>query len=66
MEVWYQSHIIKNRFLYHNRKIVTLVHAYLGLAAVVKVTDVPEREGLELETAHGSIVVNYDLTHTLD
>jgi hypothetical protein len=47
-------------------RIVALIHKHLGLAAVASVSDVPEQKALNVKTARGSILVDYNLINVVE
>mgnify|MGYP001567646550 CR=1 FL=1 len=65
MEVWTKDHIADLKCAGKKNTVIALVHQHLGLASVVMVTNVPEKQALELTIASGSILVDYDLTTVL-
>lgn len=59
MELWCKDDVASTICKGNKQKVVALVHSRLGLASVVEITNVPEKQALKLETASGSILVDY-------
>ena len=65
MELWCKDDVAQSSCRGKEKEVVALVHQYLGLASVVEVTNVPEKQALKLEIASGSILLDYTLTTVL-
>lgn len=62
MEINYLDVSAKTRCVNREERIVNLVHEYLGLASVVSVETISEKNALRLETASGSFLAEHDLS----
>lgn len=62
MEVWFRDKETEDKFRDKKRQIVSIVHSNLGMASVVSVFNIPEKDALKLETATGSILVKRDFS----
>jgi len=65
MELWTKDAVAETKCCGKKPIVVSLVHQNLGMASVVEVTNVPEKQALKLKTASGSILVDYGLTTVL-
>ena len=66
MEIHYQDQEVCARNRGNKEKIRNLVHANIGMASVVTVSDVPEKQAFSLKTATGTILCDYAFTRCIE
>ena len=66
MELWFKDDVSEEMCRDKHPDVVELTHDYLGLASVVEVESVPNRNVLKLSTAWGTIFIDTALTRVID